>query len=163
MKKNNYITPTGFKRLQDELEQLLRVERPEVTRLVQWAASNGDRSENADYLYGKKKLREIDRRVRFLSGRLDDSVVVAPETIVSEKVQFGALVTVCDEHGLVKKFTIVGVDEVDTARGHISWQSPIGMSLLGKTVGDSVLVKLPSGEMCYEINSIEYRPSTENS
>ncbi len=158
MEKNNYITPCGHKKLVDELEQLLRVERPEVTKLVQWAASNGDRSENADYLYGKKRLREIDRRVRFLTQRLDAAVIVDPAKIHSPKVQFGATLEVTDEDGQTRKYSIVGVDEVDTAKGRISWQSPIGRSLIGKTVGDEVLVKIPSGEVTLEIVKISYQP-----
>lgn len=156
--KNNYITPQGHKKLVDELENLLRVERPEVTKLVQWAASNGDRSENADYLYGKKRLREIDRRVRFLSQRLDAALVVDPASIKSEKVQFGATLQVSDEEGNSKTYSIVGVDEVDTAKGRISWQSPIGKSLIGKTIGDEVLVKIPAGEVTLEIVTINYHP-----
>lgn len=158
IQKNNYITPGGHQKLVDELEQLLRVERPEVTKLVQWAASNGDRSENADYLYGKKRLREIDRRVRFLSQRLDAAVVVDPTNITSDKVQFGATLEVSDEEGNIRKYSIVGVDEVDTARGRISWQSPIGKSLLGKEEGDEVLVKIPAGEVTLEIVKINYQP-----
>ncbi len=157
MKKNNYISPKGHQRLLDELNELLRVERPEVTRLVQWAASNGDRSENADYLYGKRRLREIDRRIRFLTQRLDNAVVVDPEKISSDKVQFGATIKVIDENGAERQFTIVGVDEVDTARSRISWQSPIGKTLLGKQEGDEVLVKVPSGEINFEIISIIYK------
>lgn len=158
MEKNNYITPAGHKKLVDELEQLMRIERPEVTKLVQWAASNGDRSENADYLYGKKRLREIDRRVRFLSQRLDAAVVVDPAKISSAKVQFGATLEVTDEEGQFRKYSIVGVDEVDTAKGRISWQSPIGKTLIGKSVGDEVLVKIPSGEVTLEIVKIIYQP-----
>ena len=157
MEKNNYITPKGHQKLVDELEQLLKVERPEVTRLVQWAASNGDRSENADYLYGKKRLREIDRRVRFLSKRLDAAVIVDPLKITSEKIQFGATIEVTDEDGKDRRFTIVGVDEVDTAKGRISWQSPIGKTLLGKKEGDEVIVKVPAGEITYEVVSITYK------
>ena len=158
IQKNNYITPKGHQKLLDELEQLLRVERPEVTKLVQWAASNGDRSENADYLYGKKRLREIDRRVRFLTQRLDAAVVVDPSKITSEKVQFGATLEVSDDDGNLRKYSIVGVDEVDTARGRISWQSPIGKSLLGKEEGDEVLVIIPAGEVTLEIVKIIYQP-----
>jgi transcription elongation factor GreB len=158
MEKNNYITPVGHKRLLDELETLLKIERPEVTKLVQWAASNGDRSENADYLYGKRRLREIDRRIRFLTQRLDASVVVDPLIISSSKIQFGATVELSDEEGKLKTFTIVGVDEVNTSLGRISWQSPIGKSLIGKSFGDEVLVKVPSGEVSYEIISVTYKP-----
>ena len=158
MVKNNYISPNGHQKLIDELEQLVKVERPEVTKLVQWAASNGDRSENADYLYGKRRLREIDRRIRFLSQRLDAAVVVDPTKITSPKIQFGATVELTDEDGNEKKFTIVGVDEVDTAKGRISWQSPIGRTLIGKAEGEEVLVKTPSGEITYEVVTIEYKP-----
>lgn len=158
MEKNNYITPSGHKKLVDELEQLLRIERPEVTKLVQWAASNGDRSENADYLYGKKRLREIDRRVRFLSQRLEAAVIVDPAKINSMKVQFGATLEVADDEGKSRVYSIVGVDEVDTAKGRISWQSPIGKTLIGKSVGDEVLVKIPSGEVTLEIIKIIYQP-----
>ncbi len=158
MAKNNYITPPGYKKLVDELEHLLRVERPEVTKLVQWAASNGDRSENADYLYGKKRLREIDRRVRFLSQRLDAAVIVDPGQVKSSKVQFGATLQVTDEEGMTKTYSIVGVDEVDTAKGRISWQSPIGKTLLGKEEGDEVIVKIPAGEVKLEIVKIYYQP-----
>ena len=156
-KKNNYITPRGHKVLADELDQLLRKERPEVTQLVQWAASNGDRSENADYLYGKRRLREIDRRIRFLTSRLDAAVLVDPNNVKSDRVQFGATVTVTDENGEEKQWSIVGVDEVETKKGHISWQSPIGRALLGKTVGDEVVITIPSGSTTVEITSLVYQ------
>jgi transcription elongation factor GreB len=157
LEKKNYMTPKGHKKLVDELEQLLRVERPETTKLVQWAASNGDRSENADYLYGKKRLREIDRRIRFLSARLDAAQVVDPLQTKSDKIQFGATVDILDEEGNTRSYSIVGVDEVDTSKGHISWQSPIGKNLLGKAVGDEVLVKVPAGEMIFEVILIKYK------
>jgi transcription elongation factor GreB len=158
MEKNNYISPMGHKRLVDELESLLKIERPEVTKLVQWAASNGDRSENADYLYGKRRLREIDRRIRFLNQRLDAAVVVDPLKINSSKIQFGATVELIGEDGGKKIFTIVGVDEVNTSIGRISWQSPVGKNLIGKSTGDEVLVKVPSGEIVYEVISVTYKP-----
>jgi transcription elongation factor GreB len=158
MNNKNYITPKGHQKLIDELEQLLRVERPEVTQLVQWAASNGDRSENADYIYGKRRLREIDRRIRFLSNRLDAAEVVDPLKSKSEKVQFGATVNTLNERGEARTFTIVGVDEVNTAIGRISWQSPIGKNLIGKSKGDEVIIKIPTGEMVYEIINIIYQP-----
>jgi transcription elongation factor GreB len=158
IEKKNYITPLGHQKLVDELEALLRVERPQVTQLIQWAASNGDRSENADYIYGKRRLREIDRRIRFLSSRLDAALIVDSAKTVSEKIQFGATVQVLNEEGSVRNFTIVGVDELDTAKGRISWQSPIGKNLLGKSVGDEVLIQIPAGEMTYEIVSIKYQP-----
>lgn len=150
------MTPKGHKKLVDELDELLRVERPEVTKLIQWAASNGDRSENADYLYGKKRLREIDRRIRFLTSRLDQAQVVQPSQTVSNKIQFGATVEILDEEGDKRKYTIVGVDEVDTSKGHISWQSPIGKTLLGKVLGQEVVINAPAGEMNFEIVSIQY-------
>lgn len=151
------MTPKGHKKLLDELEHLLKVERPEVTKLVQWAASNGDRSENADYLYGKKRLREIDRRVRFLSQRLDAASVVDPLTINSSKIQFGATIKVADEDGNLRTFSIVGVDEVDTAKQRISWQSPIGKALIGKSLGDEVTIQTPGGEISYEVTEIKYQ------
>ena len=155
--KKNYITPKGHQKLIEELEQLLRVERPEITKLIQWAASNGDRSENADYLYGKRRLREIDRRIRFLTSRLDAAVVVDPSQTQSQRIQFGATVEVVDEDGNSRCFTIVGVDEVNTAKGHISWQSPIGRSLLGKMEGEEVNIQVPAGEMVFEIVWIKYQ------
>jgi transcription elongation factor GreB len=156
MEKNNYISPKGHQKLLSELEELLKTERPQITSLIQWAASNGDRSENADYLYGKRRLREIDRRIRFLSQRLDAAVVVDPEKNMSQKVQFGATVKICDQEGTQRTLTIVGVDEVNTALGRISWQSPIGKALLGKEVGDEVLIKIPAGEVIYEILLVTY-------
>lgn len=156
-KEKNYITPLGFSRLQAELHTLSRVERPEVTKTVAWAASNGDRSENADYIYGKKRLREIDRRVRFLTSRIDVAIVVNPAQIVSEKIQFGATVTVCDEEtGLEKTISIVGVDEIDTEKNRLSWRSPIGSSLIAKAVGDTITVQIPIGIKTYEIMKIVY-------
>jgi transcription elongation factor GreB len=157
LEKKNYITTKGYKKLVEELQQLLRVERPETTKLIQWAASNGDRSENADYLYGKRRLREIDRRIRFLTSRLDAAQVVDPAQTQSDKVQFGATVEIVDEDGRKKTFSIVGVDEVDTAKGFISWQSPIGKNLLGKECGDEVTIQAPAGIMIYEIILINYK------
>lgn len=156
-KEKNYITPKGLQVLQDELHQLSRVERPEVTKTVAWAASNGDRSENADYLYGKKRLREIDKRVRFLLQRIELAVVVDPAGIEADRVQFGATVIIGDEDGTVRTFSIVGVDEIDTGRGLISWRSPIGSSLIGKEVGDTIEVRTPKGVISYEIIEIIYR------
>lgn len=156
MEKKNYITTKGYNKLLEELQQLLKVERPETTKLIQWAASNGDRSENADYLYGKRRLREIDRRIRFLTSRLEAAQVVDPAQTQSDKIQFGATVEILDEEGRKKTYSIVGVDEVDTAKGHISWQSPIGKSLLGKECGDEVTIQAPAGIMVYEIILINY-------
>lgn len=157
-KEKNYITPIGLKRLQDELYELSQVERPEVTKTVTWAAGNGDRSENADYQYGKKRLREIDRRVRFLSKRIELSVVVDPERMTTQKIQFGATVKLEDENsGEEKIISIVGVDEIDVNKSHISWRSPLGSLLLGKEEGDSVTLKLPQGMKEYLIIEVEYK------
>ena len=157
IKEKNYITPNGLARLQEELHQLVRIERPEVTKTVAWAASLGDRSENADYIYGKKRLREIDRRTRFLSLRIDLAVVVDPVLTKSDKVQFGATVTVEDEEEyVIKTISIVGVDEISTEKNQISWRSPIGSSLIGKQVGDTILIKIPLGTKTYEIMTINY-------
>lgn len=156
-KEKNYITPRGFARLQEELHQLARVERPEVTKTVSWAASNGDRSENADYIYGKKRLREIDRRTRFLTSRIDKAIVVDPALTKSNKVQFGATVTIEDEDdGETKTISIVGVDEINTEKNQISWRSPLGSSLIGKEVGDTILLRIPIGTKTYEIIKIVY-------
>lgn len=156
----NYITPRGLARLVDELHQLSRIERPEVCKTVAWAAGNGDRSENADYIYGKKRLREIDRRVRFLTQRIDLAVAVDPASIVSDKIQFGATVEILDEDdeaGQSKTISIVGVDEIDTTKGLISWRSPIGSSLIGAVVGDTIRVQTPRGLVTYEILTIIYQ------
>lgn len=153
----NYITPLGFKRLQDEFDFLKKIERPEVTKLVSWAASLGDRSENADYIYGKKRLREIDRRLRFLGKRIGDASVVDPEKQNFDKIQFGATVEVENEDGESRIYSIVGVDETDSKRGLISWQSPIGKGLLGKKVGDSIEVRTPSGLVEFEVIIIHYK------
>lgn len=157
LKEKNYITPKGFAKLQEELHQLVRVERPEVTKVVSWAAGNGDRSENADYIYGKKRLREIDKRTRFLARRIDLAIIVDPATKTSDKVQFGATVEIVDDEGVVKTTSIVGVDEIDTGKGFISWRSPIGSSLIGKEVGDTIEVQTPKGVLQFEILKIIYR------
>lgn len=153
----NYITPLGFKRLQDEHEHLSRVERPETVKVVTWAASLGDRSENADYQYGKKRLREIDRRLRFLSKRIDAAQIVDPEKVETDKVQFGATVRLEDEEGEIKVFSIVGTDEIDTQKGLISWKSPIGKGLIGKEEGDEVVIRTPKGDSDYTILEVEYK------
>ena len=155
--KTNYMTPSCFKKLSDEMEHLLKIERPETTRVIAWAAGNGDRSENADYIYGKKKLREIDRRLRFLKKRIEDSVVIDPVDMNSQKVQFSATVTVEDEEGVERVYTIVGVDEIETDSGKISWKSPIGKALLGKEVGDITTIVAPRESFDFEITNIEYK------
>ncbi len=157
MDKKDYITPAGFKRLQDEVNHLYKVERPEVTKVVTWAASNGDRSENADYQYGKRKLRQIDKRLEFLMKRIDCLQVVDPEQIVSEQVRFGATVEILNEQDQTKVYSIVGVDEVDVNKGKISWKSPLGSALLKAKVGDFVTYNAPSGEQGVEILSIKFK------
>jgi transcription elongation factor GreB len=154
--EKNYITPKGLVKLQEELNHLLKVERPEVVKIVSWAASLGDRSENADYKYGKKRLREIDSRTKFLLDRINAAVVVEPARLKSAKVQFGATVMVEDDAGKLKCFSIVGVDESDAAEGLVSWKSPVGTALLGKEVGDEVVVKTPAKKINYTITDIKY-------
>lgn len=156
MDKKDYITPSGFKKLQDEVNSLYKVERPEVTKVVAWAASNGDRSENADYQYGKRRLRQIDKRLEFLMKRIDNLQVIDPELIVSDQVRFGATVTILNDNQQKKNYSIVGVDEVDVAKGKISWKSPLGAALLRMKVGDYVTFKAPSGEQGIEILTISY-------
>jgi transcription elongation factor GreB len=142
----NYITPAGYKRLKDELLQLIDVDRPEVVRIVSWAASNGDRSENGDYIYGKRRLREIDRRIRFLTKRLDVAEVVDPSAHHGgDQVFFGATVTYENQAGEQHTVTIVGIDELDPLNGKISWVSPVARALTKSREGDSVTLKTPSG------------------
>ncbi len=154
----NYMTPQGFERLREELMTLMRKERPEVVQVVSWAAANGDRSENGDYLYGKKRLREIDRRIRFLSKRLERSAVVDPaKRAKTDQVFFGATVTWCNSKGDERTVKIVGVDEVDPAKGHVSWISPIAKALMRAYEGDVVKVRTPSGVEEIEIVKVVYR------
>jgi transcription elongation factor GreB len=153
----NYITPAGAERLRQELKKLRYEERPEVTKVVSWAAGNGDRSENGDYLYGKKRLREIDKRMRFLAKRLEAAEVVDPLAIQVEYVQFGATVRLRLEDDSVKTYSIVGVDEVDVGRGRISWMSPLARALLKAKAGDFVTFQSPKGEQEVEVISVEYK------
>ncbi len=153
----NYITPEGARRLSEELGQLRTVERPRVVQEVADAAAQGDRSENAEYIYGKKRLREIDRRMRFLTKRLEAAVVVDPKSrAASDKVFFGATVEIEDEAGARAAYRIVGEDESDSKKGDISWRSPIGRALLGKTIGDVITVRRPAGEVEIEIVAVRY-------
>jgi transcription elongation factor GreB len=153
----NYMTPQGFERLRAELMTLMRKERPEVVQVVSWAAANGDRSENADYLYGKKRLREIDRRIRFLSKRLERSEVVDPaKRPPTDQVFFGATVTCANGKGEERTVKIVGVDEVDLTRGHVSWISPIARALLRAHQGDVVRMRTPGGEEELEVVKVAY-------
>ncbi|MBA3998912.1 MAG: transcription elongation factor GreB [Candidatus Accumulibacter sp.] len=155
---HNYITPGGHARLKAELDHLLRTERPHVVEIVAWAASNGDRSENGDYIYGKKRLREIDRRIRFLTKRLDIAQVVDPTRQESaDQVFFGATVTIGDEQGEEQTYQIVGVDETDIARGRISWVSPLARALLKAREGDTVRFQSPAGWREVEVVAVEYR------
>jgi transcription elongation factor GreB len=155
--KKNYITPQGAEKLRTELKHLLNDERPELVKVIQWAASNGDRSENADYIYGKRRLREIDRRIRFLSKRLELAEIIDPLNQHSDKILFGATVTVLDEAGKTKRFSIVGVDETNVKDGLISWVSPVGKDLLQAKKGDTVTIRSPKGEEDWEIQTVEYK------
>ena len=152
----NYITPGGYRRLQEELARLWKVERPAVVATVAWAASNGDRSENADYIYGKRKLREIDRRVRYLSKTLDGATVVDNSGKTHQRVHFGATVTILDESGDEREVTIVGVDELDSGDARVSWRSPLARSLLTRSVGDTVTLRAPRGPERLEIIAVRY-------
>jgi transcription elongation factor GreB len=158
----NYMTPGGFGRLKRELDALVGRERPALVQTVAWAASNGDRSENADYLYGKKRLREIDRRIRFLIRRLDNAEVVDPasprDDENADRVYFGATVTVRDERGEERTLSIVGIDETDTSRGYISWISPMARALIRAREGDTVVVRTPGGVEELEVVEVVYRP-----
>jgi len=157
MNEKNYITRAGFKQLQEEYRKLRLEERPVIVETVAWAASNGDRSENGDYIYGKKRMREIDRRLRFLSKQLNNAKIVDPEKVSSDKVLFGATVEVVDEDDNKKTYIIVGSDESDVSKRKISWKSPVAKALINKKVGDWVVVKLPAGEKELEITDIRYQ------
>ena len=152
----NYITPAGFQRLKDELARLWKVDRPPIVATVTWAAGNGDRSENGDYIYGKRKLREIDRRIRFLSKRLDQAVVVDNSGKTHERVFFGATVTILYEAGDEREVTIVGVDELDADDARVSWRCPLARALLTAKVGDTVTVRAPRGPERLEIIAVRY-------
>ena len=154
----NYITPKGYRKLKEELEQLWKIERPELVKTITWAASNGDRSENGDYIYGKKRLREIDRRVRFLRKRLESAEVVDPvQRGECEQIFFGATVTVCDSSGRKSTYSIVGVDEADVGNGLISWVSPLARTLLKLRKGEVAILRTPVGIRELEILSVNYR------
>jgi transcription elongation factor GreB len=162
--KKSYITPEGAKKLRAELEQLWTIERPRVTQEVADAAAQGDRSENAEYIYGKRRLREIDRRVRFLSKRLDDVTVVNEPPTDPNRVFFGAWVTLEDEDGNEHTYRIVGPDESNVEKGWISMEAPVARALLGKRDGDDVLVRRPKGDITYTIIAIRYTdPATPTS
>ena len=153
----NYMTPQCYRRMLDEREHLVRVERPEVANIVAWAASNGDRSENGDYLYGKRRLREIDRRIRFLSKRIDFAEVVDPATRpATDQIFFGATVTYEDDAGQEHTIRIVGIDEADASVGDVSWISPIARALLKAHEGDTVKLPTPSGVQHLDIVEVKY-------
>ncbi len=166
MEEKNYITPAGHERIKSELLQLLNLDRPEIVKVVHWAASNGDRSENGDYIYGKKRLREIDRRIRFLNQRLEFAVVVDNQArksgdADSEQVFFGATVTYVNLEGIDSgketTITIVGVDEVDLECGQVSWVSPIAKALIKARIGDCVKIQTPTGPTEIEILDVQYQ------
>ncbi|MBV7458769.1 MULTISPECIES: transcription elongation factor GreB [unclassified Acidovorax] len=153
----NYITPAGYGRLRDELLDLIDNERPKVVEAVHWAASNGDRSENGDYLYGKKRLREIDRRIRFLTKRLEIAEVVDPSLHAgSNQVFFGSTVTYIDDEGIKRTITIMGIDEADSRESQVSWISPVARALLKAHVGDEVLLPTPGGVRSLEVVAVQY-------
>lgn len=160
--QKNYITPEGHAKLEAEFNQLLKVERPEVVRVVSWAAGNGDRSENGDYIYGKKRLRQIDSRLRFLMQRMDLAVIVDPVTQIGlEKIFFGAWVTLFSlkddsEH----RYRIVGTDELEPSLGYISWVSPLAKAMLGKQIGDVIKVETPAGLEEYEVIDVQYQQAS---
>ena len=156
-KGSPYITPSGEKALRDELHQLWKIERPTVTATVQAAAANGDRSENGDYLYGKKRLREIDRRIRFLTKRLEIAEVVDPSLHAgSNQVFFGSTVTYIDDEGIERTITIMGIDEADSRESQVSWISPVARALLKAHVGDEVLLPTPGGVRSLEVVAVQY-------
>lgn len=157
--EKNYITPEGHAAIEAEFQQLLKVERPEVVRVVSWAAGNGDRSENGDYIYGKRRLRQIDSRLRFLMQRMDSAVIVDPASQQGlEKVFFGAWVTLFSlKNDTDHTYRIVGKDELEPSLGYISWVSPLARALLGKQTGDVVKVTTPAGEEEYEIIDVQYQ------
>ena len=153
----NYITPSGHRRLQEELDHLWKVERPALVKTITWAASNGDRSENGDYIYGKKRLREIDRRVRFLRKRMELAEVVDPaQRGTCNQVFFGATVTVCDSSGCESTYSIVGVDEANVSAGRISWVSPLARALLKLSEGEVATLRTPTGINELEVVGVIY-------
>jgi transcription elongation factor GreB len=153
----NYVTPEGLQKLRDELNHLARVERPKVVEVVSWAAGNGDRSENGDYIYGKKRLREIDRRLRYLTKRVESALLVDPKMQKNrEQVFFGARVTYVDHHGAEKIIRIVGIDEANLEQGMVSWVSPIAKALMKAAAGDVVTLRTPAGDEKIEVIEIRY-------
>ena len=156
-----FITPPGFARLRAEYDLLFGVERPKLVETIAWAAANGDRSENGDYIYGRKRLREIDRRLGYLARAMKAAKVVDPATQDTDQVRFGAVVELADEDDVRRVVTIVGDDETDASAGRIGWSAPISRALIGATVGDERIVRLPTGEKSYEVMRIDYPPADE--
>jgi transcription elongation factor GreB len=158
--EKNYITPEGHAAIEAEFTELLKVERPALVKVVSWAAGNGDRSENGDYIYGKRRLRQIDSRLRFLMQRMDAAVIVDPAAQQGlEKVFFGAWVTLFSlKNNTEHTYRIVGKDELEPSKGYISWVSPLAKSMLGKQIGDVVKVSTPAGDEEYEIIDVQYQP-----
>ena len=154
--KPRFITPDGFARIRAEYDELFGIERPKVVEIVSWAASLGDRSENADYLYGKKRLREIDRRLAHLARVMKAAKVVDPKTQSTDEVRFGAIVEIADENDQRRTIVLVGDDETDASAGRIGWSAPLARALIGAKIGDERIVRLPSGEKSYEIVRIHY-------
>lgn len=152
-----FITPQGFARLRAEYDALFGKDRPKLVETITWAAANGDRSENGDYIYGRKKLREIDRRLGYLARAMKAAKVVDPATQDTDQVRFGAAVELADENDARRTLTIVGDDEADASAGHIGWSAPIARALIGAKVGDERIVRLPTGEKSYEVMRIDYR------
>jgi transcription elongation factor GreB len=153
----NYIRPEGYQRIKDELLQLIDVDRPEVVKIVHWAASNGDRSENGDYIYGKRRLREIDRRIRFLTKRMDSAAIVDPSVHYgSDQIFFGATVTYSNQHGEERTVTIVGIDELDPLNGKISWVAPVARALTKAREGDTITFQAPHGVEELDILEVRY-------
>ena len=159
----NYITPAGYQRIKDELLQLIDVERPEVVKVVHWAASNGDRSENGDYIYGKRRLRQIDGRIRFLTKRMDSAAVVDPSLHHgNDQIFFGATVTYSNAAGKEHTVTIVGIDELDPLKGKISWVSPVARALTKAREGDLVTLQTPLGQEELDVLSVSYPAPSED-
>ena len=153
----NYITPTGYSRLRLELFTLIDEERPRIVEVVHWAASNGDRSENGDYIYGKKRLREIDKRIRFLTQRLEIAEIADPTLHYgNDQIFFGATVRYSDDSGVERSIKILGIDEADTLQGEVSWISPVARALLKSRVGDEVNLMTPQGLQTLEVRHVEY-------
>jgi transcription elongation factor GreB len=152
----NYMTPGGYQKLLDESELLMRSERPELVKIVSWAAGNGDRSENGDYLYGKRRLREIDRRLRYLKKQLDRAEVIDPTTRDTDQIFFGATVTYAEPDGKETTISIVGIDEAQPTRGYVSWMSPIARTLTKAREGDAVPLRTPAGVVELDIVTVKY-------